>query len=279
MPLKKKVSKKTKKQTKKKYEGDKDLLKRLQQTRKKIKKKIAKTKTKKKVKKNPKHRKAIKNVLEKVWQNQLKEEGWNKHEYDGILGNPPSWLPNPLIREFISIRFVLLDNGYKPEDIRNFMTGRRKEVTPGFGWHTAYPMEVQDKLDALNYIQDLVILGSEKGPEESINVYLGRSPAEILRGCAISQRNREAGKKRAGRKGPLRIVIERLKPKNLEHLLNLLEDEDGILDLYGARKNPIDIIIQEVDRDKGVVDYRTRDAEEKSVAFKTLQNIISLLKK
>lgn len=279
MPLKKKVNKKTKKKTRKKYEGDKDLLKRLQQVRKKIKKRRAKAKTKKKVKKNPKHRKAIKNVLEKVWQDQLKEKGWSKYEYDGILGKPPNWLPNPLIQEFTSTRRVLLDDGHKPEDIRKFMKGRRKELEPVFGWHTVYPMEIQDKLDGLNYIQDLVILGNEKGPDESINVYLGRSPAEILRGCAISQRNREAGKKRAGIKSPLHIMIERLKPKNLEHLLKLFEDEERILDLYEARKNPIDIIIQEVDRDKGVVDYRTRKDQGKSVRFKTLQNIISRLKK
>jgi hypothetical protein len=279
MPLKKKVSKKTKKKTEKKYEGDKDLLKRLQQARKKIKKKRAKAKTKKKVKKDPKHRKAIKNVLEKVWQDQLKEQKWSKYEYDGILGKPPNWLPNPLIHEFANTRFVLLDDGYKPQDILEFMKGRRKEVKPGFGWHKPYPMEIQDKLDALNYIQDLVSLGKKKGPEESINAYLGRASTEVLRGCAISRRNREAGQKRVGIKSPLHIAIERLKPKNLEHLLNLFEDEDGILNLYEAETNPIDINIQEVDRDKCVVHYRTRKDKEKSVIFKTLQNIISLLKK
>jgi len=113
--------------------------------------------------------------------------------YDGILGLPPRWLPDPLRREFEATRNYLLDD-YTPEEIKAFLNSRTKELTPGFSWSRPYLREITDKLDALLYIRHIVSLGEEEG----IKAYLGKGGQSVHRSIVISERNREAAKKPRG---------------------------------------------------------------------------------
>lgn len=168
------------------------------------------------------------------------------------------------------------------EKIHEFMLARRNLLgvfkennAPEFVRADFCPAELFDKIDALNYIYDLSRLGKGNGPK----AYLGKGAFDVVRGLVISEKNSKAGKQRRGKKNLLHTAIERLKPTDFSHLLELFEDEEKMLDLYESIKNPIDIRIQEVDRENKVVRYRTRHDQEKDVKFKTLQNTLPRIKK
>ena len=41
-----------------------------------------------------------------------------KHKYDGVLGMPPYWLPDPLKEEFLATRNYLLAANFPPKKIK-----------------------------------------------------------------------------------------------------------------------------------------------------------------
>ena len=175
-----------------------------------------------------------------IWLDKEVKRLSNQKKYDGIQGNPPKWIAGPLKKEFKAVRRFLLrwygppdpiqpclscnadkfqlkveilcclDCGntvrFKPpahEMILRYMFARKnllgfvneknppKSVRPD-----VCPAELFDKIDALNYIYDLSRLGKENGPK----AYLGKGAFNVVRGLVISEKNREAGKKRKGKK-------------------------------------------------------------------------------
>jgi hypothetical protein len=97
-----------------------------------------------------------------------------------------------------------------------------------------------------------------------------------------SWRNSEAATGRAGIKGELRQSVERickdLPEPTLNAVLEILQNEEVMDDLYGARTDPIHIIVQEIHRKSAKVDYRTRGGNEKTVTFDRLERLIRDIK-
>lgn len=97
-----------------------------------------------------------------------------------------------------------------------------------------------------------------------------------------SWRNSEAATGRAGIKGELRQSVERickdLPEPTLNAVLEILQNEEVMDDLYGARTDPVHIIVQEIHRKSAKVDYRTRRGNEKTVTFDRLDRLIRDIK-
>jgi hypothetical protein len=89
---------------------------------------------------------------------------------------------------------------------------------------------------------------------------------EIITGFQQTQR----ALNRKGSKGPLRAAIERicadLESPALELVLNVLENEDAMLDLFESLNDPIHITVQEVNRKRMRVYYRIRSGKERNIS-------------
>ena len=143
-------------------------------------------------------------------------------EYDGVAGSPPEWLPDPLKFELKAVRQKLLFGPQFPVDsplwvrvlwvrrgIRALraihgITHRLSVDTKSISETGASPIArrvyglpivnpgVSRDLEALIYIRDLANLGQRAG----LRAYLGRGPAEVVRGVFQSEQNRDFAKKR-----------------------------------------------------------------------------------
>lgn len=94
----------------------------------------------------------------------------------------------------------------------------------------------------------------------------------------------EAGKLRTGYRSPMRLAVNRIRtakePCDLERLLGIFEraaagQSEFALDLLHTKIDPIEVTIQEVDRQNKRVYYRDSGGEKK-IMFKTLNNYLSL---
>ena len=124
-----------------------------------------------------------------------------KHKYDGVLGMPPDWLPDPLKEEFLATRDYLLDANFSTKEIKKFMETREKEsLGKGFTFKPYFPHDVERDIDALIYIQKIVHLGKKKG----IDTYLGKSGNKVYRTIV------EANKQKAISKLPRQDALQKL---------------------------------------------------------------------
>jgi len=238
-----------------------------------------------------------------------------KRKYDGFSGSLPKWIPYPLKKEFQATRRFLLrwcgqpespppcpfcgskkptvkkdswvcsNNNcgatgvfkQKPEaskEIKEFM-GARKGLLDNSDGNYFCPVELFDRIDSLNYVYDLFILGEKKG----LQAYNGVGAMEVLRGLVQSEMKSEFAGNRSGKLNPLNSCIQILNPKNLEELLTKFEDEDSLLDLYHSTKGPkIDIQEIEVDRERNRIYYTPRNKDKKMIKFSSLRETISRMK-
>jgi hypothetical protein len=112
-------------------------------------------------------------------------------EYNGVIGEPPEWLPNPLQEEFYATRNFLLRE-YKPEIILQHMERRRNLLDfQSVGSTSSYPINRESNLDSLLYIQKIIKLDKAEG----INAYLGESGQEVVRGIVHDERQTTSSKK------------------------------------------------------------------------------------
>jgi hypothetical protein len=122
------------------------------------------------------------------------EEGLTKRRereaapYDGVLGSPPSWVPDPLVQELRHWRTFLLDKGYSVDEIQNWRKARLEELRQGGFWIPSYPPEHTHVIDSLNYVERITSLGEVQG----IKAYLGKSGERVYRGSMNSERQRTA---------------------------------------------------------------------------------------
>ena len=98
--------------------------------------------------------KAVGNALKKI-------EPLKTHEYDGVLGMLPDWVPEPDKRRFYAARSDLLEE-YSTKEIYRLMVSQKKRVQGGFLSGPNMTPEVEDKIDTLNDIKNLVNLGENK---------------------------------------------------------------------------------------------------------------------
>jgi len=83
-------------------------------------------------------------------------------KYDGVLGMPPSWVPEPEKRRFFAARIALIEK-YPEKEIRKLIASRKRTQRKGFTQTLLVPPELEDKVDTLIDIKKLVDLGEEKG--------------------------------------------------------------------------------------------------------------------
>jgi len=231
--------------------------------------------------------------------NRREEEGQrlSQAEYDGFRGSLPEWIPTPLQEEFIAVRKYFLrllgeypQESYKPQEILDYMKARKAFLKDAVaatesgvakleGNHSC-PAELFDKVDALNYIQDLERLGKEKGLKE----YLGKGPFKILRGIAMAISGSKGGKKYGkNRKPPYHKLLEALAAPDLNTLLGIFKEgaynleqfiEAGtIWELNNQKK--VNLRVKEIDWEEKRVYFVDKDANRCDASFKTLRTNIS----
>ena len=83
-------------------------------------------------------------------------------KYDGVLGMPPSWVPEPEKRRFFAARIALIET-FSDKEIRKLIASRKRTQRKGFTQTLLVPPELEDKVDTLIDIKKLVDLGEEKG--------------------------------------------------------------------------------------------------------------------
>lgn len=100
---------------------------------------------------------------------------------------------------------------------------------------------------------------------------------------ALEAQSGKAGRQRKGYKAPLRHAIEkicrRLDSPALQSVLDALENEDLIDDLFGSRTDPIDIHLVEVSQGDETISFSLRNGKERTITFKTVRNLIAQYKK
>jgi len=149
---------------------------------------------------SPKLLKAIEKALKKYSRRQ-------KAKYNGVVGSLPEWVPSPLNYEFVEVRRYLLDK-YKSKEVLKYKRARNRMFRKkGFRGLPYYPDEIEDKLDALNYIETLVKIGEKNGKKAAYDAYLGKGGIQVVRGVALSEIGSKGGKKRAGQLNPLCFCI------------------------------------------------------------------------
>jgi len=97
-----------------------------------------------------------------------------------------------------------------------------------------------------------------------------------------SWQSSDAAASRKGIKSELRQSVERickdLPEPTLNAVLEILQNEEVMDDLYGDRTDHIHIIVQEIHHKSAKVDYRTRRGDEKTVTFDRLKRLIRYIK-
>jgi hypothetical protein len=88
-----------------------------------------------------------------------------KLKYDGIAGKLPSWIPEPIKREFEILRlnlFVEAPTNFGPAEILRSYKGY-EDMLDGKGCQSMFPPQFHDKFDTLTRIREVVRLGPERG--------------------------------------------------------------------------------------------------------------------
>lgn len=96
-------------------------------------------------------------------------------------------------------------------------------------------------------------------------------------------RNSNAGKRKRGKEGPVKLILRRLLIKleifNLSNILEAMENSDLLDDICYHPSNPAPMRNIEVDREKQIVVYDTLSGDTKSITFSRLRSTISEIKK
>jgi len=199
----------------------------------------------------------------------------NKQPYDGVMGSPPKWTPGTLPREFVAARDRLLEQ-FSHKEILEYMDVRENLPTNrDFTRVAYYPPEYAKELETLIEIRWLVGLRKVEG----LKAYQGRDGYKAVYGLAQSEMKSEFAGNRRGKLSPLNECIKILNPKDLKDLLRKFDNEDIILNLYEATKDPkIHIHNIKVNLKEGLVYYTPRNKDRKSVKLSTLGETISRMK-
>jgi hypothetical protein len=99
--------------------------------------------------------KVVEEALEKV-------SSSTEKKYDGVLGMPPSWTPEPEKKRFFEARTALMEQ-YTEDEIRKLMASQKRTQRKGFTQTLYVPPELEDKIDTLNDFKNLIDLGKTKG--------------------------------------------------------------------------------------------------------------------
>jgi len=146
-----------------------------------------------------------------------------KHKYDGVLGTPPNWVPEPEKRRFFAARSALLKE-YSAKEVLRFMVSRKRRWQGGFSFvPDNIPPAVEDEVDTLNDIKKLISLGENK----ALKIILGsardqdRSSGKKFR--VLAKKGHKAKKKiNQARWAEYQQIIDELYSKRPSHSYNRL---------------------------------------------------------
>ena len=202
---------------------------------------------------------AVKTALDKT-------AAQKKHKYDGVLGMPPDWLPDPLKEEFLATRDYLLDANFSTKEIKKFMETREKEfLGKGFTFKPYFPHDIERDIDALIYIQKIVHLGEKKG----IDAYLGESGNKVYRTIV------EANKQKEIAKLPRQDALQKL-------IIEIIRKEPGsttqqVLDKLKSRAGGS--VIEYINEEDNSIEWSTPNAHLKTAPITGLRYRIRRAKK
>lgn len=111
----------------------------------------------------------------------------NAQPYDGVLGLPPKWVPESLVREFLQVRNDLLDR-HSADEVRKWLKAYQVTMLPITGFRSVplFPPEHERELEVLAYVQDI----ADRGPDEGLMAHLGRNSYGVLSDKAIEEQDR-----------------------------------------------------------------------------------------
>jgi len=121
----------------------------------------------------------------------------------------------------------------------------------------------------------------QKGKVAALREMTGDTSFLEYKNIINSERQSASAKKRAGTEGLLKTAIRKSECKNLDDLLDYLEDSEIIENLF-FNANPedrIDIHEIEVYRDEKYISYSNRKGKDKTATFKTLKTHLSDINK
>ena len=108
------------------------------------------------VKPKTKKPKAVPRGMVKVVKGTLKKmKPLKASKYDGVLGMPPSWVPEPEKRRFFAARIALIET-FSDKEIRKLIASRKRIQGKDFTQTLFVPPELEDKVDTLIDIKKLV---------------------------------------------------------------------------------------------------------------------------
>ncbi len=189
-----------------------------------------------------------------------------KHKYDGVLGMPPDWLPDPLKEEFLATRNYLLDANFSTKEIKKFMETREKEsLGKGFTFKPYFPHDVERDIDALIYIQKIVHLGKKKG----IDAYLGESGIKMYRPIVEANKQKEISK--LPRQDALQKLIVKIVSDNPD--LNTAQ----VLDKLKSREGGS--VIEYINEEDNSIEWSTPNAHPETAPITSLKDRIRRAKK
>jgi hypothetical protein len=124
--------------------------------------------------KKSKKEKSFSKGVQKTVRDALKKiEPLKTHEYDGVLGMLPDWVPEPEKRKFYTARTDLFEE-YSTKEIHRLMDSQTKRLRGGFLLGPNMTPKIEGKIDTLNYIKKLVSLGENK----ALKIILGKERFE-----------------------------------------------------------------------------------------------------
>jgi hypothetical protein len=204
-----------------------------------------------------------------------RRESWNEKPYDGILGKLPTWVSEPIHRDYYHTRIRVLDAwGFTPEQVIESLDGYNRIGEDGNDWFCPRKTPKGDTLDRNFFIEVIGTLahikwGISLGPENGLFILSG---ADAVTGY----RNRKNLKPRSV--SELTIVMEKayrqmlkssgVKPSAKKVLISIIEFD-----------SPTFPIIQEIDDDEEIIYWRTVKGVEKKTGFKQFANKLTEIRK
>lgn len=203
--------------------------------------------------------------------------GRNNRPYDGVLGIPSGWIPENFQREFKEARNKLLDAGYKPNQVRDFISkefrSNRKALRnptkavsyDGFLW----PLTVWRDVRFLAHIRTADRLGPEKG------LAFLTDPAhasKVKKGEQYGKHQSRVAKNPRGK-------IEEAEGKTINEMIGRLakaRPDESAKELWSHFHSELDghTVNPKMDDQRGAISYDF-NSKRKSITFGTFEKVVS----
>jgi hypothetical protein len=203
----------------------------------------------------------------KAWDTAKKKAKVNmkqlKGKYNGVIGEPPEWLPDYLKEQFISIRSELL-NKYSPEQILQYMQAQEETLNvSGAISNPTYPFKINSLLDSLIDIKNISNMGKDKGLEACF----GKESQKTF------QSNTQSNIAKKPRPNILRMLVVQVLQKKLKASYKEVKQELKNNDQTMVAKGDEFKLIERVFDDR--IEWNDKEGRSKTTKTNSLKSLIS----